>query len=156
MFFSSTVSPDQESARITSSWVIMPRSPWAASLGCTKKAGVPVEANVAATFWPMWPLLPMPETMTRPRAAMQQLHGTRERLGKAVLQGALERGQPVRLELERAQRRRDGKQAARSTGPPPIAPSLRVAAAGCVIPRHPPACRQPVVAGKRAAALGPL
>ena len=64
MFFSSTVSPDQESARITSSWVIMPRSPWAASLGCTKKAGVPVEANVAATFWPMWPLLPMPETMT--------------------------------------------------------------------------------------------
>ena len=36
---SSTVSPDQEKARITSSRVIMPRSPWLASLGCTKDAG---------------------------------------------------------------------------------------------------------------------
>ena len=33
---------------MTSSGVIMPRSPWLASLGCTKKAGVPVEAKVAA------------------------------------------------------------------------------------------------------------
>ena len=46
--------------------VIMPRSPWLASLGCTKKAGVPVEERVAATFSPTWPLLPMPVTMMRP------------------------------------------------------------------------------------------
>ena len=54
---------------MASSRVIMPRSPWLASLGCTKKAGVPVEAKVAAIFWAMWPLLPMPVTITRPLAA---------------------------------------------------------------------------------------
>ena len=53
---------------ITSSGVIMPRSPWLASLGCTKKAGVPVEAKVAAILRPTWPDLPMPVTITRPRA----------------------------------------------------------------------------------------
>ena len=46
----------------------MPRSPWLASLGCTKKAGVPVEAKVAAILRPTWPDLPMPVTITRPRA----------------------------------------------------------------------------------------
>ena len=51
---------------ITSSGVIMPRSPWLASLGCTKNAGVPVEARVAATLRPTWPDLPMPVTITRP------------------------------------------------------------------------------------------
>ena len=69
MLPSSTLSPDQDMATIASSLAIMPRSPWLASLGCTKKAGVPVEANVAAIFWPTWPLLPMPVTMTRPLAA---------------------------------------------------------------------------------------
>ena len=38
----------------------MPRSPWLASAGCTKKAGVPVEAKVAAILRPTWPDLPMP------------------------------------------------------------------------------------------------
>jgi hypothetical protein len=33
---------------MTSSDVIMPRSPWLASAAWTKKAGVPVEARVAA------------------------------------------------------------------------------------------------------------
>src|SRR2546423_3906487 len=47
----------------------MPRSPWLASLGCTKKAGVPVEAKVAAILRPAWPDLPMPVTISRPRAA---------------------------------------------------------------------------------------
>ncbi len=47
----------------------MPRSPWLASLGCTKYAGVPVEESVAATFSPTWPLLPIPVTITRPRQA---------------------------------------------------------------------------------------
>ena len=33
----------------------------------TNMAGVPVDASVAATLRPMWPLLPMPITTTRPR-----------------------------------------------------------------------------------------
>ena len=54
----------------TTSWpVIMPRSPWLASAGWTNMAGVPVEARVAAILRPMWPLLPMPITTTRPRHA---------------------------------------------------------------------------------------
>ena len=69
MLPSSTLSPDHDSATIASSPVIMPRSPWLASLGCTKKAGVPVEAKVAASFWLTCPLLPMPVTITRPLAA---------------------------------------------------------------------------------------
>ena len=44
----------------------MPRSPWLASAGCTKNAGVPVEANVAAIFRPTCPDFPMPVTITRP------------------------------------------------------------------------------------------
>ena len=44
----------------------MPRSPWLASPGCTKNAGVPVEARVAAILRPMCPDLPMPLTTTRP------------------------------------------------------------------------------------------
>ncbi|GMV48077.1 MAG: hypothetical protein AMXMBFR66_34750 [Pseudomonadota bacterium] len=44
-------------------------SPWPASAGCTKNAGVPVEASVAAILRPTWPLLPTPITTTRPRQA---------------------------------------------------------------------------------------
>ena len=44
----------------------MPRSPWLASPGCTKKAGLPVLAKVAAILPPMWPDLPMPRTTMRP------------------------------------------------------------------------------------------
>ena len=44
----------------------MPRSPWLASPGWTHRAGVPVEASVAAIFRAIWPLLPMPVTTTRP------------------------------------------------------------------------------------------
>lgn len=51
---------------MTSSRAIIPRSPWLASVGWTKKAWVPVEASVAAILRPTWPLLPMPLTMTRP------------------------------------------------------------------------------------------
>src|SRR3569833_1169039 len=65
---SSAVSPDHDSAMITSSGVIMPRSPWLASAACTKKAGVPVEASVAAILRPICPDLPRPVTMTRPLA----------------------------------------------------------------------------------------
>ncbi len=66
MVSSSPVSPEFEMAMKTSRSVTMPRSPCAASAGCTKKAGVPVEASVAAILRPMWPDLPMPETTTRP------------------------------------------------------------------------------------------
>ena len=51
-----------------------------ASAGCTKKAGEPVEASVAAIFEPIWPLLPMPVTMIRPlicdRISTQRKNGS--------------------------------------------------------------------------------
>ena len=50
---SSADSPDHERATMTSSGVTMPRSPWLASAGWTKKAGVPVEARVEAILRPM-------------------------------------------------------------------------------------------------------
>ncbi|MNT35431.1 hypothetical protein D3C72_1714590 [compost metagenome] len=62
----SWLSPLFEIASTMSFSVTMPKSPWLASAGCTKKAGVPVEARVAAIFRPMWPLLPIPITTTRP------------------------------------------------------------------------------------------
>ena len=45
---------------------IIPRSPWLASAGCTKYAGVPVLASVEAILRAMCPDLPMPLTTTRP------------------------------------------------------------------------------------------
>ena len=68
-FFISACSPDQDSAMMTSSAVIMPRSPWLASAAWTKKAGVPVEARVAAILRATWPDLPSPVTITRPLAS---------------------------------------------------------------------------------------
>ena len=44
-----------------------PRSPWIASAGCRKNAGVPVLVSVAAIFRQMMPDLPMPVRITRPR-----------------------------------------------------------------------------------------
>ncbi len=67
MAASSSLSPLLLMASTTSPAMTMPRSPWLASAGCTKKAGVPVEASVAAVLRPTWPLLPMPITTTRPR-----------------------------------------------------------------------------------------
>src|SRR5829696_1564267 len=67
-FFISGCSPDQDSAMMTSSAVIMPRSPWLASAAWTKNAGVPVEAKVAAILRPIWPDLPSPVTISRPLA----------------------------------------------------------------------------------------
>ena len=46
----------------------MPRSPWLASPGCTKYAGVPVLDMVEAILRAMWPDLPMPLTMTALRS----------------------------------------------------------------------------------------
>src|SRR5690554_4442566 len=47
----------------------MPRSPCSPSTGWRKVAGVPVDVSVAAILRAMIPLLPMPETMTLPRAS---------------------------------------------------------------------------------------
>src|SRR5712691_2818299 len=69
MSASSSLSPEFDRARIASSTPIIPRSPWLASAGWTNCAGVPVEARVAAILRAMWPLLPMPVTIRRPRAA---------------------------------------------------------------------------------------
>ncbi len=65
----------------------MPRSPWLASAGCTKKAGVPVEASVAAVFAAICPLLPMPVTMTRPSASpiSAQVFSKVSRMGPASI-----------------------------------------------------------------------
>ena len=80
----------------------MPRSPWLASLGCTKKAGVPVEAKVAAIFWPTWPLLPMPVTITRPLAAASSCNGHAERLLQLLVERRPQRLQALAFEVERA------------------------------------------------------
>ncbi len=66
IFSSSSLSPELESAITTSPSVIMPKSPWLASAGCIKKAGVPVLARVAAILPPICPDLPIPLTTTRP------------------------------------------------------------------------------------------
>ncbi|MNY15400.1 hypothetical protein D3C86_1486110 [compost metagenome] len=65
----SAVLPELDSARTTSSRVIMPMSPWLASAGWTKNAVVPVLARVAAILRPTCPDLPMPTTTTRPLQA---------------------------------------------------------------------------------------
>ena len=69
MVITSAVLPEFEMAITTSFLVIMPRSPWLASPGCTKNAGVPVLAKVAAILLPIWPDLPIPVTTTRPSQA---------------------------------------------------------------------------------------
>ena len=66
-------SPLLEMAMTTSFSVTMPRSPWNASAGCRKKAGVPVLASVAAILRPTWPDLPMPVTTTRAGQLRMQL-----------------------------------------------------------------------------------
>ena len=48
----SSLSPLFEMASTTSPGCTMPRSPWLASAGWTKNAGVPVEASVAAILRP--------------------------------------------------------------------------------------------------------
>ena len=62
----SSLSPELDNANTTSLSTIIPKSPCAASAGWTKKAGVPVEANVAAILCPICPDLPMPITIIRP------------------------------------------------------------------------------------------
>ena len=63
----------------TSSRWIMPRSPWLASAECTKYAGVPVLESVEAILRAMWPDLPMPLTITRPRQSRIRETAARKR-----------------------------------------------------------------------------
>src|SRR5438445_295583 len=88
-FFISGCSPDHDSARITSSAVIMPRSPWLASAACTKNAGVPVEASVAAILRATWPDLPTPVTISRPLALRMRSGPATGRCGRALRLRAL-------------------------------------------------------------------
>ncbi len=76
----SAVSPEFDSASTASSRVIMPISPWLASPGCTKNAGVPVLARVAAILPAIWPDFPIPVTTMRPR----QLRQMRQARAKSV------------------------------------------------------------------------
>ena len=66
IFFNSWVSPELLIKIRTSFFVILPRSPWLASEGCTKCEGVPVEDKVAAILLAIWPLFPIPVTITLP------------------------------------------------------------------------------------------
>ena len=61
--------------------------------GWTNWAGVPVEAKVAAILVAMWPLLPMPLTITRPLYAEQRLDRRRE----SAVQRRAQRSQRRRL-----------------------------------------------------------
>ena len=103
MVTSSVLSPEFDRAIITSSAVIMPRSPWLASAGCTKKAGVPVLASVAAILWPTWPDFPMPLTTTRPR------HASRIASASAKLESRRDdkRGHCARFDVQHALAERD-------------------------------------------------
>ncbi|CAI8162411.1 MAG: Uncharacterised protein [Cryomorphaceae bacterium] len=67
---SSAVSPEFENANNTSAASIIPRSPWYASPGWTKKEGTPVDEKVAASLRAMIPLLPIPVKMSFPLHSM--------------------------------------------------------------------------------------
>ena len=66
IWINSIVSPLLLTISNTSSLVIMPRSPWVASAGWTKWAGVPVDAMVEAIFCEIKPDFPNPDTIRRP------------------------------------------------------------------------------------------
>jgi hypothetical protein len=98
MAASSSLSPLLLMASTTSPGVTMPRSPWLASAGCTKNAGVPVLASVAAILRPTWPLLPMPITTTRPRHSSM----ARTAAAKPFALARSQAQQGARLDLEGA------------------------------------------------------
>ena len=81
----SSDSPEFEMAITTSPSAIIPTSPWLASPGCMKNAGVPVEARVEAILPPTWPDLPMPVTTTRPLAAKIAATASRKGLPRRPL-----------------------------------------------------------------------
>ncbi len=86
---------------ITSSSVIMPRSPWLASPGWTKCAGVPVDARVAAILRPTWPDFPMPVTITRPRASRIRSTAATNALSEAIAHRGDQRSDAAGFRFER-------------------------------------------------------
>ena len=80
----------------TSSRVIMPRSPCAASAACTNIDGVPVDASVAAILRAMCPLLPTPLTTTRPLQASNRSTA----LGKRRVDAIGQRRDCLRFDLQ--------------------------------------------------------
>ena len=99
----SSDSPELEMAITTSPEAIIPRSPWLASPGCMKKAGVPVEARVEAILPPTWPDLPMPVTTTRPARGEDRV----DRGDEGLAEAAHERENGARLDLEHFLRERE-------------------------------------------------
>ena len=81
---SSSVSPLFDNATMTSSDCSTPRSPWIASAGWRKNAGVPVLDSVAAIFRAMMPDLPMPVTMTRPRQSRRMRTASSKRSSRRL------------------------------------------------------------------------
>ena len=105
----------------------MPRSPWLASAGWTKSAGVPVEASVAAILRATWPLLPMPVTTTRPadpRPAGRPRRAKRRSIASARLPQRLGFGQDDPAAAG------DRRVAARPAGPGAVAGWLMREASG--------------------------
>ncbi len=85
----------------------MPRSPWLASAACTKKAGVPVEASVAAILRAdMAGLAHAGDDDAAARVADRVDRGN-EGAPSPSRHGRGERGDAVALGIERAQRRSD-------------------------------------------------
>ena len=87
---------------ITSSCVIMPRSPWLASAGCTKKAGVPVEARVRGDLAADVAALAHAADDDPAPGRGDHVDGGGERLGQAVAQGLGKGDQSGPLEIDRA------------------------------------------------------
>ena len=69
----------------------MPRSPWLASAGWTKCAGVPVLARVAAILRAMWPDLPMPRDDHPPLGRQQDRRRRRQSLSPRPSASTLQR-----------------------------------------------------------------
>jgi len=95
MVISSSLSPEYDNAMNTSSRVIMPKSPCAASAACTNSAGVPVDASVAAILRPMCPLLPCRDDNAA--AARQQQF---DRTQKAAIDAGRERRHGLRFDRD--------------------------------------------------------
>ena len=85
---------------------------------------MPVEASVAAIFAPIWPLLPMPVTMTRPRAltisSSAAWNGSRISPSSAASSALKPAGSTRKRADGRAWRSRGGGDARRVTGHRPI------------------------------------
>jgi hypothetical protein len=79
MKMSSGVLPELEMATTTSSALMTPRSPWAASVACTKNEEMPSDENEALIFCAMMPDLPTPVKMTRPDPRLSMSSTTRSK-----------------------------------------------------------------------------